>query len=59
MLASLLFTGVVSVMGVADCATIRDHDTRMICFARVTGQESYCGFVRDADRRVECRVVVR
>lgn len=59
MLASLLFTGVVSVMGTADCATIRDHDSRMICFAHSTGQESYCGFVRDADKRVMCRAMVK
>jgi hypothetical protein len=59
MFMGLLFMGVLSVTGAADCAVIRDHDSRMICFARVSGQESYCGFVRNPDRRVECRMLVR
>jgi len=56
MLASLLFVSVNA--GTAECATIDDNDTRMICFAVRTGNSSYCGFVRDVDKRIMCRVMV-
>jgi hypothetical protein len=43
--------------GVADCATLGDHDVRMMCFALQTGNSSYCSFIRDGDKRTQCRIL--
>jgi len=38
----------------ARCSMIRDHDSRMSCFAAVTKNSSYCSFVNDHDLRMRC-----
>lgn len=43
----------------AECATIRDHDTRMMCFAGETGNGSYCNFIKDHDTKIRCRILSR
>ena len=43
--------------GTAECATITDHDTRMMCFASQTNNSSYCSFIKDHDKRAQCRIM--
>ena len=40
--------------GVATCATISDHDSRMMCMASVTGNVTYCTSIRESDLRARC-----
>lgn len=40
------------------CASIRDHDQRMTCNAVTSGHKSWCGFVKDTDKRAWCYVLV-
>lgn len=40
--------------GTARCASIRDHDDRMTCYAIATKNSSYCHIVRDHDKRMKC-----
>jgi hypothetical protein len=42
--------------GTAACATIRDHDSRMMCMAGATGMSSYCSFIKDPDTRTRCHI---
>lgn len=44
--------------GTANCSTIRDHDSRMMCNAVATGSSSWCSFIKDHDNRVKCFVSV-
>lgn len=53
-LSGLAFFGLVQ--GPAECATIHDHDSRMMCFAEATGSETWCESIHDHDLRVRCRV---
>lgn len=45
--------------GTAECATISDTDTRMMCFAVQTNNSSYCSFIKDNDKRIQCRLLVK
>lgn len=42
--------------GTASCATIHDHDSRMMCMATSTGMSSYCSFIKDPDTRTRCHI---
>lgn len=39
---------------VATCATITDHDSRMMCMASATGNITYCTSIHDHDTRMRC-----
>jgi hypothetical protein len=62
MTASVFLTIVFLVGGVragdAQCATVRDHDLRMECYAFSEGRISWCEFIKDYDTRVMCRIRV-
>jgi len=45
--------------GMAECATIKDHDSRMMCFAAASGEVSWCEFIHEHDMRVRCRMYRR
>lgn len=45
-----------SYAGTATCSQIREHDSRMMCFAVSSGSSSYCGFIKDHDARIKCYV---
>ena len=55
----ILSTSKEVVASIAECATIRDHDTRMMCFAGETGNGSYCNFIKDHDTKIRCRILSR
>lgn len=40
--------------GIATCATISDHDSRMMCMASATGSVTYCTSIHDHDMRARC-----
>ena len=42
------------IAGTASCATIHDHDSRMMCMAIATDMSSYCSFIKDHDTRIRC-----
>ncbi|NBW06447.1 MAG: hypothetical protein EBR82_00295 [Caulobacteraceae bacterium] len=44
--------------GDAQCATVKDHDLRMACYAFSEGRISWCEFIKDHDARVMCRIRV-
>lgn len=55
----ILSTSKEVVASIAECATIRDHDTRMMCFAGEAKNESYCEFIKDHDTKIRCRILSR
>ena len=55
----ILLTSKEVVASTAECATIRDHDTRMMCFAGETSNGSYCEFIKDHDLKIRCRILSR
>lgn len=42
----------------AKCASIKNHDDRMTCNAVVSGNKSWCTFVKDSQKRVWCFVLL-
>lgn len=54
---AILLTTNTAHAGTADCAIISDHDTRMTCFASQTGNSSYCSFIKNEDKRIQCRIL--
>lgn len=57
-LVTVTFSRLAGGEGTARCATIKDHDERMKCFALVTHDSSYCGFIKNLEARTWCHVLV-
>ena len=58
LLVTVTFSSPVAADGTARCSTIKDHDERMKCFALVTHNSSYCGFIRNSDSRAWCHALL-
>lgn len=40
------------------CASITDHDERMVCNAVTSGRKTWCGFVKSPQKRAWCYVLL-